>query len=293
MRYLPYVYLTLATFIWGSSFVGLKLAMEHMDWRWVIWGRMAVASVCFLFVIKRIATFTYQAGDWKLLLLMVFSEPCLYFIFEGLALKYTSASQAGVVTAVGPLLISLGAVVFLKERLSPRVWLGFLIAFLGSVWLSVAADVNHSAPNPLLGNALEFMAIVCAVGYVLSLKKLSERYSTWFLTALQCFAGCFFFTFFLPFAEFPVGVPAQAWWAVFYLGGVVSIGAYGFYNLGVSKTKASLSSVFLNMISVSSVLIAYVVLGERLNGQQWLACGLVMAGVVLSQWSFGQKKEEA
>lgn len=292
MRYLPYLYLTLATFIWGSSFVGLKLAMEHMDWRWVIWGRMAIASVCFLFVIKRISKFTYQAGDWKLLLLMVFSEPCLYFIFEGLALKYTSASQAGVVTAVGPLLITLGAVVFFKERLNPRVWLGFLIAFLGSVLLSLVAESTDSAPNPLLGNALEFMAMVCAVGYVLSVKALSQRYSAWFLTALQCFAGCIFFAFFLPFAELPKNVPMQAWWAVAYLGVVVSIGAYGFYNLGVFKVEASLASVFLNMVSVSSVLIAYIVLGDRLNGYQLLACVLVMAGVVLSQWASGQKTDD-
>lgn len=285
-RWLPALSLFVAMLLWASSFIALKIAFAHYDPMWVIFGRMLVASLCFLLFFKHICRFTYQVGDWRWLAVMVVSEPCLYFLFEAHALQNTSAAQAGMITALAPLLVGIGAYYVLKERLSVQAWSGFSLAVVGAVCLSLTSEESVSAPNPLLGNFLEFCAMLCATGYTLALKHLSARYSTWFLTALQAFAGSVFFAPFLalPGTVTPVSVEWNGLIAVIYLGTLINIGAYGLYNLGVSKIKAAKASAYINLIPVFTLLLAYLILDERFNAEQLFASALVIGGVLLSQW---------
>jgi drug/metabolite transporter (DMT)-like permease len=282
---LPALSLITAMLLWSSSFVALKFAFEHYDPMWVIFGRMLVASICFLLVWRWVARFEYRKGDLKWLALMVICEPCLYFVFEANALVYTSASQAGMITALAPVLVGVGALLALKESVATKTWAGYLIAIIGAVWLSVSAKETDMAPNPLLGNFLELCAMLCATGYTLCLKHLSQRYSTWFLTALQGLCGSVFFfpLLFLPSTETPVAWNSAGVMAIIYLGTLINIGAYGLFNLGVSKIKASQASAYINLIPVFTLVLAFFLLGERYSVAELMACVLVIGGVLISQ----------
>lgn len=277
--------LVVAMAIWGSSFIALKLAFAELPPLWVIFGRMALGSLVFLLAWRWRGRLQYRAGDWKYLLGLAACEPCLYFIFEALALQHTSASQAGMITALLPLLVAMGAFVFLRERIGRTTLGGFLLAMLGAVWLSLAGGADQHATNPLLGNFYELLAMLCATGYTLLLKHLSTRYSAFLLTAMQAFIGALFF---LPVAAldapFPTSISALGLGALLYLGVVVTVGAYGLYNFGVSRLPASQASGFINLIPLFTLVFAMLLLGERLNAMQLLAAALVFGGVALSQW---------
>ena len=169
--------------LWASSFIALKSAFVVYPPMWVIAGRMVVGLCCFLLLGKRLLNFKYRAGDWRLLFLISICEPCIFFLLESLALTYTSASQAGMMTAMGPVLTALAALIFLQERLSKMRWLGFFIAMSGVVILTIYSEEDVHAPNPLLGNSLEFLAMICAAVYSIGFKMLSVRYSAVSLTA--------------------------------------------------------------------------------------------------------------
>ena len=281
-----YAGLVLSMMIWASSFVALKLAFRAYDPMVVILGRMVVASVCFAAFVPRFRPAQpFLRKDWRPLLFMAFCEPCLYFSFEARALELTTASQAGMISAMLPLLVAVGARLVLSETLTARTLMGFGVAILGACWLSVAGEPSAEAPHPLLGNVLEFMAMVCATGYIISLKRLTARYNPFFLTAVQAFVGAlFFFPFLLlPSTMLPERfdpVPAAA---VFYLGAAVTLGAYGLYNYGVSRIPVSRTSVFFNLIPVFTVLLGNVVLNEQFSAVQYFASGLVLSGIYLSQ----------
>lgn len=284
-RMIPVIALLVAMLLWASSFVALKLAFQAYAPMFVIFGRMAVGSICFLFLFKRLRTFQYQRGDLRYLLFLALCEPCLYFTFEAKALELTAASQAGMVTAMLPLLVGIAAHFLLKEHVTRRTYAGFILAIVGVVLLSAGARASQSAPNPVLGNFLEFVAMVCATGYTITLKHLSPRYSPLFITAFQAFVGSIFF---LPFALLtpgsipttfvPVGVLS-----ILYLGIFVTLGAYGLYNFGVSRIPASQASAFINLIPVFTVILGWIILSERFTPLQYGACALVFAGVLLSQ----------
>lgn len=274
-----------AVLLWASSFVALKFAFQRFDPMVVIFGRMLVASLCFLVVFKNLRKIDYRPGDWKLILFMAICEPGFYFIFEALALTYTDASQAGMICALLPLMVAVAARFILGEPLTRRMVFGFGLAIVGAILLSAVAESTATASDPMLGNFLEFLAMVCACGYMISLKKLTPRYNPWFLTMMQAFvgAGFYFPLLFLPSTTLPTSFDLTGLATIFYLGLFVTIMAYGLYNYGMSKTPTAQASAFINLIPVITLVMGMVILGERLNWMQYIASGLVIAGVYVSQ----------
>ncbi len=110
--------LVLAMALWGSAFIGLKIAFEELPPLWVIFGRMALGSLVFVLAWRWRGRWEYRRGDWKYLIGLAVCEPCLYFVFEALALERTSASQAGMITALLPLMVAVGAFFVLGERVA-------------------------------------------------------------------------------------------------------------------------------------------------------------------------------
>lgn len=285
-RILPQLGLIGAMILWASSFPALKIAFRSYDPMVVIFGRMLVASICFLIIGFRYRySFSYQKGDYKLILFMVFCEPCLYFLFEAQAIVYTTASQAGMITAILPVLVMITAAFFLKERTGIKGWVGAALAVLGVIWLTIESSPEKNAPNPILGNFLEFLAMVCATGYMVAMRRLTRNYSPFFLTAVQAFVGCFFYLPFLllPSTNLPSSFEAESGLAICYLGAVITIGAYGLYNYGIKHVPASQAATFVNLIPVISVFLGWLVLGETFEKNQFFAAAVVMTGVWLTQ----------
>lgn len=281
---LPHVAIIAAVCLWGGSFSAMKVAIGSLDPWSMMWGRMLVASACLAPFLKGLAPRGYAKGDWRLLLPMVALMPCLYFYLESHALTLTTSAQAGVISASVPLLVAAGASLFLAEAVSGGAWAGLVLSVGGVVWLTLAGAPAENAPNPLLGNLLEFGAMVSAAGYMLLVKRLSARYGSWTLTAMQTLTGLLFF---LPGAwafitAIPV-LPAKPLLAVAYLGAGGSLGAFGLYNWGMSRIDASRASAYINLVPVVALTLGWLLLDEALNPQQLTAACCVFGGVWLSQ----------
>lgn len=284
--FLPRAALLTAMVLWASSFVALKIAFRVYDPMVVIFGRMFVASLCLLVVGFRFRwSITYRKGDIYIILFMAFCEPCLYFLFEAQALVYTTASQAGMITAILPVMVMLGASLLLGERTGAKGWGGAITALVGVIWLTLESAPAENAPNPVLGNILEFLAMICAAGYMVIMRHLTVRYSPFFLTAVQAFVGCIFYfpILFLPQVALPTHFDFPSGFAIIYLGAVITLGAYGSYNYALKYISASQSAVYVNLIPVISVGLGWLVLDERLTVMQIAAAAVVMTGVWLSQ----------
>ena len=277
--------LIVAMMVWASSFIALKSAIGPMGAMSVIFGRMFFASLCFIFFIKEFLKLKFTKEDIKYIVIMTIFEPCMYFIFEAKALQNTSAAQAGMITSMMPLITAVAAGIVLKEVISKKVFVGALLAVFGAVWLSLSTDSADNAINPLLGNSLEFLAMVCGAGYAISSRHLSGKFSPIFLTAIQAFAGA---VFFLPFAIWEynsIGMQItlnSALWTV-YLGVVVTLGGYGMFNFALSRMEATKAAVYINLIPVFTVILAFLILGEKLKFVQIVASAIILTGVFISQ----------
>jgi len=277
--------LVIAMIVWASSFIALKSAIGPIGPMTVIFGRMFIASLCFLYFIKSFSKLHFSKEDIKYILIMVLFEPCLYFIFEAKALQYTTAGQAGMITSMMPLMTAIAAGIFLKEIISKKLIIGSLIAAAGVIWLSLSAISSDSATNPILGNTLEFMAMICGAGYAISIRHLTKKFSPLFLTAIQAFVG---FIFFLPFAlweyntmTMDFNLTAILW--IVYLGVFVTLGGYGLFNFALSRVEASKAGMFINLIPVFTLILAFLILGEKLTYIEMTASIVILLGVFITQ----------
>ncbi len=277
--------LILAMFLWGSSFIALKLAFADYHPMLVIFGRMLIASLAFLCFLPRFRTVRIRRQDWKLLAGMAMAEPCLYFIFEALALKNTSASQASVITTMLPLLVSVASAFLLAEKFSLQNYAGLGLAMLGAVILSLGGEASAQAPNPLLGNFYEFLAMICATVYTIAVKRLCSRYSALFITAFQAIIGTFFFAPFLllPGVSIPSPLPLISTTAIVYLGLAVTLVAYGLYNFALSLMDAGKAAVYINLIPLFTMGLGWLIFNEAFTSIQYLAGIVIFIGVSLSQ----------
>lgn len=277
--------LTFAMFIWASSFIALKAAMNEYGAHTVIFVRMVFASMCFLIFIKSFLKYEFTKKDILLILLLALFEPCLYFLFESKALQLTTASQAGMIASLMPLITSVAAVFILKELISKQFIFGSILAVFGAIWLSLEATSSITAPNPILGNFLEFLAMACAAGYTIVAKHLTYKFSAIFLTAAHAFIGTIFF---LPLAFYeltttPFVFKLEGFLWTAYLGVIVTLGGYGLYNYSLTKINASKASIFMNLIPVFTLVLAYFILNERLSYIEITASIVVLFGVFISQ----------
>ena len=278
----PALCLAGAVVFWGTSFVAIKTALDSFSPMTVIWLRMVIATVVFAPFWPKVAKPAYRRGDWKLLVLNAALMPCMYYLLEGYAIRYTTSSQAGVISAIVPLIVSAGAWLFLKERIGVRAAAAIAISLGGVAVLSMGAIAGGSAPNPMLGNLLELLAMVAAAGSQLVIKHLSTRYGPWLLTGMQAVVGA---VFFLPGAlvsgpsNWLHATPA-AWASVAYLGIVVSLGGFGLYNTALAKMPASKAALSINLVPAVALLAGWLVRGESLSGPQLAACAAIVGAVI-------------
>lgn len=198
-------------------------------------------------------------------------------------MKYTSPSQAGVIVSCLPLIVAVLAFFMLKERLSRAIMLGFTLCISGSLLLTWLSPVSEHASNPLLGNGLELLAMLCAAYYSVSVKYLASRYSPISLIALQGVSGSVFFAPFLPFITIPTEHDPIAFAHILYLGTFVTFGAYGMYNYALSKVSVLTAAAYSNLIPIFTLILSALILSEVLTLWQWASIGVVFVGVLVSQ----------
>lgn len=273
-----------AMFLWSGTFIAMKAVLSVFHPVFMVFVRMAGSTLLLTPFLRHWArTVPYSKGDWRVLALLVFSEPCLYFVFEGYALQYTTASQAGIVTSLLPLLVGVGAFFVLKERLPLPAWAGFFLAIGGVVWLTLAGENSASAPNALLGNLLEFCAMIMACVYTLCVRKLM-RYPPFFICAAQSLGGLAFFALLLAGMGLPLPERFPPLYALLGLGflSIATIMAYGLYNIGVARLSAGQAAAWTNLIPVLTLTQGILFLGERLTVPQTVAIAPILIGVALS-----------
>lgn len=279
-----YISITIAVLLYGTTLTATKICLEYYSTPHLMTMRMLVSTILFLpFIFTLYKNIKIDKKDIKLLLLMMLCEPCLYFIFETNALKYTTSGQAGIVSSLEPVILVIAARIILKEKFVKLVYLGLFISIIGSVLLSITSDESELAPNPLLGNFLELIAIILTDTCVITTKYLMDRYPPFFLAGISIIGGLIFFAVYNIFdgGSFSVTLNSSIF-VVIYLG-MLTVVAYALYNFAICTLPASKFSPFLFMLPVAAVFFGWFFLGETINIKQAAACILVFAGIYICQ----------
>ena len=272
-----YLSVSIAVLLYGTTLTATKICMQYYSTSELMAFRMIISAILFLpFFFTVYRNIRIERRDIKLILLMMLCEPCLYFLFETNALKYTTSGQAGIVSSLEPVLLVIAARIILKERFVKIVYLGLFICIIGSILLSLASDTSELAPNPLLGNFLELIAIILTDTCVITTKYLMDRYPPFFLAGVSVFGGAIFFILLNLTTGGSFELVANLYK---FLGVKVYSTLYTCPSLNVSVMDTDLSSVTSYHVKLSQVSISPLV-STPLNSGFSPATGLVISVLV-------------
>lgn len=288
-----YISISIAVLLYGTTLTATKICLEYYSTPHLMAMRMFVSTILFLpFIFTLYKNIKIDKKDIKLFLLMMLCEPCLYFIFETNALKYTTSGQAGIVSSLEPVILVIAARIILKEKFVRIVYLGLFVSIVGSILLSLASDESELAPNPLLGNFLELIAIILTDTCVITTKYLMDRYPPFFLAGISIIGGLIFFGLYniIDGGNFSIAMNSSIF-VVIYLG-MLTVVAYALYNFAICTLPASKFSPFLFLLPIAAVFFGWFFLGETINLKQAFACLLVFAGIYICRINNKAKQQK-
>lgn len=279
--------------LWGASFPLTKAALDYTGptaiafLRWIISALFLVGWLALsgrkepaagLKTMKELL-----AARWRTVVWVAMVGITLFYFLENLALRYTTATNAGVLSNLTSVFMVFIGALLLHERLSRIEWLALAAAFSGSALVSQGAGHLSLGGPGLKGDALMIAATLFGAIYSIGGKGLSERYPATVVTTAVSTAGSLFL---LPLAlaeGLRLDLPLAAWGAIALLG----IGAGALANLWwlelLARTTASRAALVLFLVPVISATLSVTFLREPVTPLLVLGSVLVLAGMLVVQ----------
>ena len=264
------------------------MALESIPLFTLIFLRFIISAMVLLILMIHLGMPTFTRREHLKMLLLAFFDPGLYFIFETIGLKYTSAANASLIIATVPLAVLVLSMLFLRERTSLKGIAGICLSIIG-ITILMAGDPKFAwkLDGHALGDLMVFGAVCTAALYSIFSRNLGQSHSALKITAVQFIYGTLFYTpAFL--WEFPglqwAGISIRSWGALAYLTFFATIGAFLCYNYALSKLPATRAAIFINGIPVVTAIAAWLLLGEKLTLIQVGGGALVLFAVGLTNW---------
>jgi len=279
---LVYTPLVLATMIWGSNFNLAKHVLVDMNALSAAAARFDIAAAVMVAICllrrERIPWLRHGATYATLGLIGICGFNVLFFF----GMQSTSAVNGALIMAANPLLTALLAFALTGSRLSPRQMLALPIAFAGVAFVVLGGGAHWHLGR---GDLLLLGGSLCWALYnVLVAQRLPREVGSLANTTGVIAAGAIALSTLAIAYAAPVDIPrtdALMSLLVMSLGG--SVLAYLFWNAGVTRLGASRAALFMNLVPVSSMVIATFE-GQAPSWVQQVGGVIVMSGVVLASW---------
>lgn len=283
-RYLALMLLIMTIVFWGLSIISTKVVLAQLPPVSIAFFRYSIATATLI----PLALFTHSLPkitlkDLGTLLITSLLGIVLYFLFENNALQYTTASNASMLVAAMPLFAVIIDALFFRQKVNWKMAICIMISIVG-VYLVVTVDgrLDFSSAR-FYGNMLMIGSMISWVLYTFVNKKLDGKYSGMTVITYQSLISIFLFV--------PFVIPEMKRWpelnaiTSFTLANLVFLGVfcsaleYLFYIYAVKKLGATVSTTFLNLIPVVTVISGYLLLREELLPIEILGMGVIMASI--------------
>lgn len=214
-----------------------------------------------------------------------------------LALHTTSATNGILIYTTPPLLVMGIEAIFRGRAIRLRELLGIAFAVAGVFVIVLRGEFANLArldfnPGDLMFVAASFSWAVYTV--MLKSKSLSHLKTLPLLTLVSCCGALWL----IPFAAYEIATtgkfPVSGYeWGI--IAGIVlfaSLASYASYQYGLAIVGASVASIFMYLLAPYGLLLAWLFLGERLQGFHLSGTALVMGGVVLATFPISYLKRK-
>lgn len=284
----PVLAVAATVLLWGSSFVVIRAAGTDLSPGPMALLRMGVATLVMAPVALRAGVLRRVPRGRLLGLLLAYGV--LWFAGYQLALnaaeQHVDAGTAALFVNVAPLLIALGAGTLLREGLPRRLLLGAAVGLVGVTVMSLGVSGGGllTGPGAARGVALALLAAVVYATSVLLQKVILQRVDTLSATWLGFVVGTVVLLPFTPSLAAELGTAEpSAVLGVVYLGVFSTALAFSTWGYALARIPAGRLGMVAYLVTVVSVLLSWLFLGEVPSALTLAGGALALAGVALGR----------
>lgn len=273
-----------ATIFWAGAFIAGKFSIGEFPVFSLVFFRFLIATIIiFIILIKTEENWKITKQDLKTFLTLGVVGMVGYHVFFFLSLKYTTATNSSLIGATNPIVTTILACVFLKDKITYKNILGILISLLGVILITTNGNISVLFNMKFnIGDILMMVAVLCWATYGVLSKKVLEVYSPIKITS-YAFLTCVIILIPLVILEKPwVYIPSttfNGWMSVIYMAIFPSVGGYLIQQMSIKKIGPTKTSLFINLVPVFSMILAFCILGESISIIKIIAGILIICGI--------------
>lgn len=263
-------------FVWGITFVSTKVLLADFTPLWILLLRFAVGFIGLCLLRPHVLKLSAMRHE-ALFAAAGATGIAAYYLFENVALVFTTATAVGVIVAASPLFTALlQAALGDRSAMNARFFAGFAVAMAGLVIVGVGSQpAGSSFPSlggeNLLGDLLALLAALVWAIYSILVKKIADLgYETIASTKRTFLWGLVFIVpitlaFGQPLPQLSaLSNPIDAANLLF-LGTIASAACFVTWGVVVKNLGAATSTTYIYLVPAITTTASILVLGEPLN----------------------------
>ena len=286
------ILMTVAALIWGSAFVAQTKGMESIG-PFTFSGIRILMAACALLPVILIKDFYAHKTNPSLEKRPFFTKRELFFgtlmglafavacNFQQYSLLYTTPGKSAFITALYIVFVPLAGI-FMKKKVSPVVWGGVVISFLGLYLLCVTPEEKGVD----LGDALALCGSIFFTAQILLIEKSGEEVDGIKLSFIQSVVCGVISAIFMVIFEEPTWASIRLALPTLLYAGILSGGvAYTLQIIAQKQLNAVVASLLMSLESVFAVLTAWIFMGQEMSTREMIGCVIMFIAIILVQTS--------
>ena len=280
-----YLILIVNMVFWGFNVSFVKVIVNHVPPVTATAFRLFVAAVTVFLILGMTRRIRLpHKNEWGYMIAASLTSIVSHHFFLAIGLTQTTATNAGLILGMGPLLTVLLSLIFFKKRPTLIASIGFI---LGSVGVSLTVLFGSGKLQGInIGDFEVFLSIfIQAFGFIL-INKAAKSMDAILLTAyMLTIASVILFVISVQMEPTGLATFAEGFssiWVAFFLSAVLSTGlGQMIYNYAIGQVGAATASIFLNLNTLFSVVGAALFLQETIKPIHFIGFLLIVTGVIL------------
>jgi len=294
-NYIPYIEALFAVFVWGASFVATKVSLRYAAPTTIVWLRFSMGVIILGIAVAFKKQFALPKGkDWGYFALLGFLGITFHQWLQSTGLVTAQATTTGWIVASSPIFMALLGLIVLKEGLRWEQLLGIVLATFGVLLVVTKGNLSTLA-NGQFGTTGDILVLISALNWAvfstLSRSGLQKLHATYMMFYIMTFGWLFtsILFFVTPNLEPISQIPWNGWLAITFLGVFCSGIAYIFWYDALQALPVAQTGAFLYIEPIITVIVAAVILHERLILATILGGITILVGV----WMVNRTKSAA
>lgn len=221
--------------------------------------------------------------DYFWLVIMGLVGYYLSSLFDFLGLQYITAGLERLILFVYPTLVVVLSAIFLGKPISRNQVLALVLTYAG-VLLVLVGDVHvESRANMIKGGLLVFISAITYAAYLMGSGQLIPKFGTVRFTsyAMTLAAGGVFAHYLVGGGQSLLELPWPVYAYSLLMAMVATVAPAYLLSAGIQRVGAGNASIIASIGPISTILLAYIFLDERVSMVQLIGTGIVLAGILL------------